>query len=96
MLLPGDPLRILGPMQQSTRRSFRAASGRLRTALTRRAAVALGVLGPAMTATAASQGPPTPELNARVNMLLAYAVMFGLTALVIAASLWPSKRSHQE
>ncbi len=39
---------------------------------------------------------PDPTLRTRSAVWLGYAVMFGLAAVVIAVSLMPSKRSHQD
>ena len=78
---------MLGPMPDSRSRRLR----RLGTAF-----AAIAPLALAGVAAAASQGPPTPELNGRVNLLAAYGVMFLLTGLVLFVSLWPSKRGHQD
>ncbi len=39
---------------------------------------------------------PDPTLRTRSAVWLGYAVMFALAAVVIAVSLMPSKRSHQD
>lgn len=45
---------------------------------------------------AQAAAPPAPELNRNEPVWVGYAFMFLLTAAVIAISLMPSKRSHQD
>lgn len=42
------------------------------------------------------EGPPTPNIRGGANLLLGYAIMFVLVALVVVVSLYPSKRGHQD
>ena len=40
--------------------------------------------------------PPPADLNRTTSPLLGFGLMFLLTAIVVAISLMPSKRSHQD
>jgi hypothetical protein len=43
-----------------------------------------------------ANAPPSPTLQRTQSPLLGFGLMFLLTAIVIAVSLMPSKRSHQD
>jgi hypothetical protein len=58
--------------------------------------VALGVLAVAWPAVALAAAPPTPALRRSSPVWLGYAVMFLLALVVLAISLMPSKRGHQD
>jgi hypothetical protein len=59
------------------------------------AASTLAAAAPAAPAGAAG-APQTPGLSGGPPVWLGFAVMFLLTAVVVAISLMPSKRSHQD
>jgi hypothetical protein len=50
----------------------------------------------ALAAPPAASGPPMPTLTHGQPVWLGFAIMFVLAALVIAVSLMPSRRSHQD
>jgi hypothetical protein len=43
-----------------------------------------------------ANAPPSPSLNRAASPLLGFGIMFLLTGAVVAISLMPSKRSHQD
>jgi hypothetical protein len=43
-----------------------------------------------------ANAPPAPSLNRTQSPLLGFGIMFLLAAAVVAISLMPSKRSHQD
>lgn len=44
----------------------------------------------------AQEAPPQPQLNTVPSPLAGYGLMFVLAILVVAISLYPSKRSHTD
>jgi hypothetical protein len=64
------------------------------------AAMTLGVHAAAASGAPAAGGegvaPPMPTLSAGKPVWLGFAVMFVLVAIVVAVSIMPSKRSHQD
>jgi hypothetical protein len=67
----------------------------LRT-LTARAVCGALALAASASATFAQSAPPQPSKDGTYNPLLGYAVLAVLGGIVIAISLYPSKRSHQD
>jgi len=44
----------------------------------------------------AQEGPPSPKLASVPNPIVGYVVIFLLAAVIIAISLYPSKRQHTD
>jgi len=47
-------------------------------------------------AVAAQDGPPTPKLSTAPSPLMGYAIVAILGGIIIAISLYPSKRQHTD
>jgi hypothetical protein len=82
---------ILGPMP-----SFSGIVERM----TRRVGIAtvsaIAVAAPAVAWAQRAVAPPAPSLKRATAPWVGYLIIFVLLALVLAVSLWPSKRGHQD
>jgi hypothetical protein len=67
----------------------------LRTHTARATCAALALAATASTALA-QLAPPQPSKDGTYNPIIGYAVLAVLGGIVIAISLYPSKRSHQD
>ncbi len=83
--------------QEEQNVSRQTAVKRIRPAM-RRAATAAAALGAALapTASAWGQAAPQPNVTNTPAPWVGFAIMFVLMAVVLAISLMPSKRSHQD